>query len=754
MGVMALALVVGACTADETAPTESAPSSTTSTPASTTTSTTVAATTTTVAEPIGLTAPYVRDGTTDEVVYFVMTDRFENGDPSNDRAGIADTEGPLTHGFLPEHRGFYHGGDFAGLMDRLDYVAGLGVTAIWVTPPFTNRFVQGSGTLESSSAGYHGYWQIDYSAIDPHLGTNQEFRRFVEAAHERGLKVILDVVTNHTGDVITYEEGGFSYRATSLEPYRDADGNEFDVDDYVGTGGFPELDRFVSFPYVATFPFPEFETIKQPEWLNDTRLYHNRGNSTFTGESSLFGDFYGLDDLFTEHPRVVEGMIDLHTFLIGAYDLDGYRVDTVKHVNDEFWEAWVPAVLEAAAAAGKEDFLLFGEVLGESSAFRSAYTTRLGFPAVLDFGIKNAIQAYTAQTQAAKVLADHFDDDDWFTDTDSNAGMLPTFVGNHDQGRIGDFIETSAPGANDGQRLARSRLAHEVVFLSRGIPIVYYGDEQGFTGDGGDQGARQDMFPSLVDSYNDDDLIGTEATTADDNFDTGHPLYRAIAELTELRRDHPTLASGAHVTRHADATPGVYAASRIDRDELVEYLVAFNNTPRERQVTVQTDSATRRFTPIYATSLGEDGNIAAGSCASSVLPCPTAAADGAVDLVVPPFGSLVLVADGPVGPSLEAPSISFTRPADGAEIPLPRFRIEAQLDRPAFVEVTFSLSIDGGPFEVLGTDAAPPYRIFWDTTPYADGSEVEIMATVDDLHGHRSVGTVSFTLIERPEPRG
>ena len=323
MAILALALAAGACTSDQaTTPSSRAPSTTT-TVGTPTTSVPPTTTTTTPAEPIGLVAPYVRSATTDEVVYFVMTDRFENGDPTNDRGGHPAGAGTLEHGYLPTGTGFYHGGDIVGLTNRLDYIAGLGATAIWVTPPFTNRTVQGNGTLGGSSAGYHGYWQIDYSAIDPHLGTNLEFKQFVEAAHDRGIKVILDVVTNHTGDVITYEGDQFGYKSTLNAEYRDAQGNEFDVADYVGTGEFPELDRFVSFPYVATFPFPEFETIKAPDWLNDTRLYHNRGNTTFTGESSRLGDFYGLDDLFTEHPRVVEGFVDLHTFLIGAYDLDG-----------------------------------------------------------------------------------------------------------------------------------------------------------------------------------------------------------------------------------------------------------------------------------------------------------------------------------------------------------------------------------------------------------------------------------------------
>jgi glycosidase len=108
--------------------------------------------------------------------------------------------------------------------------------------------------------------------------------------------------------------------------------------------------------------------------------------------------------------------------------------------------------------------------------------------------------------------------------------------------------------------------------------VVYYGDEQGFTGDGGDKDARQDMFPSQVADYNDDDLIGTDATTADDNFDTSHPLYQAFSEFAALRQAHPALRQGAQIHRYSQAGTGIYAFSRIERDEQVEYIVALNNS--------------------------------------------------------------------------------------------------------------------------------------------------------------------------------
>ena len=156
-----------------------------------------------VSSPFRIAAPdYRARPPEDEIVYFVLPDRFENGDVSNDAGGLAGDR--LTTGFDPTHKGFYHGGDLKGLIARLDYIQGLGATAIWLGPIYKNKPVQGGPGQET--AGYHGYWITDFTSVDPHFGSDADMRAFVDAAHARGMKVYLDIITNHTADVIQYRE--------------------------------------------------------------------------------------------------------------------------------------------------------------------------------------------------------------------------------------------------------------------------------------------------------------------------------------------------------------------------------------------------------------------------------------------------------------------------------------------------------------------------------------------------------------------
>jgi glycosidase len=644
-----------------------------------------------------------------------MTDRFENGSIANDRAGLPDD--PMVSGFDPTARGFYHGGDLRGLIDRLDYIKGLGTTAIWLTPSFKNRPVQ----PQDGSAGYHGYWITDFTQIDPHLGTNAELAELVDKAHKAGMKVVFDIITNHTADIIEYREGArTAYLSKDRRPYTEAGtGSEFDDRDFAGTTSFPALDPETSFPY---HPFiPAELPRKVPGWLNKVTLYHNRGDTTFTGaEDPLYGDFAGLDDLFTEHPRVVRGMIDIYKTWIRDFRIDGFRIDTMKHVNDQFWQKFGPEVLAYARRQGLKEFFMFGEVFDlESKAFTARYTTRAKIQAVLDFAFQARAQDFAANSGPTDLLQRFFEDDDVYTDADSNVYQLPTFLGNHDMGRIGRFVSVANPGASAEELFLRDRLAHELMYFSRGNPTIYYGDEQGFTGDGGDQLSRQDMFPSKVAEYNDDDLIGTEATTAESNFNPEHPLYRSIAKLADLTQKHEPLRNGAQQHRYATDGPGIYAFSRIGHGRS-EYVVALNNSVQTQTATVPTYAdGPRLFVKVY------------GRGARHLR----ADTDGSLAVSVRPLSAVVYKLLGGIRRSREVPPISITSaqqyPQDGG-----RLEVNAEVGGDSFYEVTFEARVGGGHWEYIGTDDNRPFRVFHDVSDHLSGAAVEYRASVLDNAGH------------------
>src|SRR5262249_25221635 len=151
------------------------------------------------------------------------------------------------------------------------------------------------------------------------------------------------------------------------------------------------------------------------------------------------------------------------------------------------------------------------------------------------------------------------------------------------------------------EELRRAILAEQLMFLTRGQPVVYSGDEQGFVGTGGDKDARQDMFASKVPDFLSQPLIGTARTHAVDNYNSTHPIYRSIADLAALRKANPALASGTQITRYAADGAGIFAVSRVDSSGR-EYVVAFNNATTAQTVSLPTLSAAMAFTPIFPTA--------------------------------------------------------------------------------------------------------------------------------------------------------
>lgn len=561
----------------------------------------------------------------DEVIYFMLPDRFENGDPANDRGGYKGDR--LKTGYDPTHKGFYHGGDLKGVIQRLDYLQRMGVTAIWLAPIFKNKPVQGPPGQES--AGYHGYWITDFTRVDPHFGTNADFKALVDAAHERGMKVYMDIVANHTADVIQYRDcpGDCAYRGTADYPFSRAGGvngapiNPGFLGDNVQTDeNFARLTD-MNFAYQPFVPKNE-ERAKTPDWLNDIRYYHNRGNSNWKGESVVYGDFVGLDDIATENPRVARGLIEVFGKWIDDFGVDGFRIDTSKHVNSEFWQAFIPAMQARAKARGIPNFHMFGEVMvdGTDTATLARYN-RTDLYDTLDFAFTWAVTGALDGKSGPEALGQLFANDVLYRDGPATAQRMPTFVSNHDIARFATNLRKRMPNITNDELFARVKLGHAMLLTLRGVPTIYAGDEQGFVGDGGDQDAREDLFPSRVASYNDNVLLGTKVTTADVNFDEAHPLYQQIAKLAKLRAATPALRGGKTVVRAAGEKPGLFAVSRmLDGREI---LIAFNTATTPLTQNVKVDVTSASFTALH------------GSCS------PTAAAPGSLSVSIPPLDYVI-----------------------------------------------------------------------------------------------------------------
>ncbi|MFF9397585.1 pullulanase-type alpha-1,6-glucosidase [Streptomyces sp. NPDC014744] len=661
-----------------------------------------------------LAAEPARHDLTREQFYFVLPDRFANGDPSNDRGGLTGSR--LRTGYDPTDKGFYQGGDLKGLTDRLDYIKGLGTTAIWLAPIFKNRPVQGTG--KDASAGYHGYWITDFTQVDPHFGTNADLSKLIDRAHAKGMKVFFDVITNHTADTVDYAEKTYGYRPKGAYPYLDRDGRPFD-----DAKGLAKVDAD-SFPYT-----PENTGNKVPSWLNDPTMYHNRGDSTFAGESATYGDFAGLDDLWTERPEVVSGMEKIYERWVRDFDIDGFRIDTVKHVDLDFWTQWATALDAYAAERGRADFFMFGEVYSADTAVTSPYVTRGRLDATLDFPFQEAARQYASQGAPAAKLAAVFGDDYRYTTDKANAYEQVTFLGNHDMGRIGTFLKQDNPKADDAELVRRAELANELMFLGRGNPVVYYGDEQGFTGAGGDKDARQTLFASKTADYLDDDRIGTDRTHADDAYDPDHPLYRSIAALSELTRKNPALRDGVQTERYAQGS--VHAFSRTDPEKPNEYLVATNNATTPRTVELPTASADMNFRTLY----GGSGTVRSG-------------ADKKITVTVPALSSLVLRAEKPMADPATRPSITLKAPAAGATGTV---ELSADVDGGQLNRVVFAAQTGNGKWVTLGSADHAPYKV----TQYLDGkvaagTPLRYKAVVVDRAGRTASALAATTAGQAP----
>ena len=486
--------------------------------------------------------------------------------PRNDTAAITGDPARAPGSTRPA-KGFYHGGDLKGLHQEarlhrgprhhrdLDDAVASRTSRSRAQPARSRPATTATGSPTSPRS-------TRTSAPTP------SSRRSSTLAHQRGIKVFFDIITNHTADVIDYPDS--AYDATGQVPYKTKAGRRptrtpsgnavrrprLHVHRRPVPRGRPRGDASPTSRPSTTRPT---RPSRCPAWLNDPTMYHNRGTSTFSGENSEYGDFpsgnrSALDDLWTERPEVVQGMIDIYKTWVEQAGVDGFRIDTVKHVNMEFWQQFAPG---PAGPRGRRSATRTSSCSARSTtptrAFMSQYTTDGQAAGDASTSASRAAASTSPRASATTELRDFFALDDYFTDADSNAYSLPTFLGNHDMGRIGSFLRDDTEGGPRRSCCERDELAHSLMYLTRGQPVVYYGDEQGFgtedvPGGIGTSAPARTCSPArsrcTTTRRPDRHRARRRPTTTST---PRHPLYRHIADLAELREQHPALADGAQI---------------------------------------------------------------------------------------------------------------------------------------------------------------------------------------------------------------
>ena len=495
----------------------------------------------------------------DEVLYQVLVDRFANGDVNND------------YGAAPGHLSRYQGGDWRGLEGHLDYLEALGVTTLWISPVVRNV------ETDADFDGYHGYWAQDLTEANPHFGDVSELRSLVSAAHARRMKVVLDIVTNHMGQVLFYDQnlngkpdvyiGGSGStspvtRSTEFDP--DWDPRGVQVFTSLGVGGRAPL---------TFFDQPDIARVRpKPEVLGTAAAYHGFGRTLDYEDPDqlLRGDFPGgLKDVATENPEVRAAMVDAYARWAELVDLDGFRIDTVKHVEHEFWQVFAAGVRERLAAQGKERFLMFGEAFDGRDELLGSFTA----PGELDsvFYFSQKFQVYGAVFEQAHSPSSQRGTDaiaalwaqrpvNWSsTPQPGGTGLAPSklpvnFLDNHDVPR---FL------FNAKGDVAALRNALTLLFTEEGLPCVYYGTELDFTG-GNDPANREVLWTR--------------------GFDTTGETFQHVAKLAQLRRESVALRRGdtrvVFSTPHtgAEADAGLFAFERTGGDAGDAYALVVLNT--------------------------------------------------------------------------------------------------------------------------------------------------------------------------------
>ena len=564
----------------------------------------------------------------DEVIYFLMVDRFSDNRENlfRDSGGNLVTTG-TTPPFAAADSGNavgsetdaaawrdagteFAGGTLAGIKSKLGYLKRLGVSVLWLSPIFKQV---------PADKSYHGYGIQHFLDVDPHFGTRDDLRRLVAAAHSMGIRIILDVILNHSGDVFRYQADNPSWNGSQfpVRGFRDPAGNP--------TIPFAAVTDAGAFPDGAIWP-SDFQTSG-----TFTREGHINNFDSFPEYAD--GDFYGLKDLHHGRRSMVNGvdqiddysvsptlrnLCEAYRFWIAFADLDGFRLDTVKHMDPGAARFFASVIHEFTEAIGKENFYIIGEITGgREFAFDRLEVT--GLDAAL--GISDERLKMTGVVKGETSPSEYFDifrnsllvrkdSHVWFRD------KVVTSVDDHDHVDQGQQKHRFCAGGYASLALAVTAMNATTL----GIPCIYYGTEQQFDGEGSgdasDRYIREAMFGGS---------FGAFRSRGRHFFNENHPVYRELFKIHQLRRQWLPLRRGRQFLRqisgngvdfgfpqHVGARMrSIVAWSRIFND--VELLCAINtdpDNPGTAFVTIDNDlhAAGNQLTCLYSSDGSEIGS--------------------------------------------------------------------------------------------------------------------------------------------------
>jgi pullulanase len=450
-------------------------------------------------------------------IYFMLTDRFNDGDASNNGVG-----------YDPTHDEAYHGGDFRGIINKLDYLDELGINTIWISPIVDNiDFNKGvdfttSEGLDAKQYGYHGYWAKDFTSLDEHLGDMETFKELIEKAHDRGMKIMVDVVLNHAG-----------YGMNAIKD----------------------------------------------SWKNETNLPTDEERAAFEGmlrtemeDPTVRGELDGLPDFKTEDPAVRAKIIEWQTAWLekartdSGESIDYFRVDTVKHVDEATWKAF-----KNALTAIDPDFKLIGEYWGAGVNNDGGYLKSGQMDSLLDFDFKEKARDFVNGNIDG--VEAYLQDRNGRID---NTSMLGQFLSSHDQ----DGFLTEYVGGDIGKLMVAAALQ----ITSKGQPVIYYGEELGNSGKSSweKNGEVVTQFGQNRDSMPWDEYESGDETTLE--------LHDHYEKLLNIRAEYSKVFSKGTRTKVAGGDTDQFVVFEREYDGKSAY-VGLNTATTAKQATFTVDYA-------------------------------------------------------------------------------------------------------------------------------------------------------------------